>query len=60
MPGLGRKREMIRKGQDWTQEGSGYTGGKKVRRYMGGTGPRGVMKYGHGGSSGYKATSRRR
>ena len=51
---------MIREGKDWTQEGSGYTGGKKVRRYMGGTGPRGVMKYGHGGSSGYKATSRRR
>ena len=33
MPGLGRKREMIREGQDWTQEGSGYTGGKKVKGY---------------------------
>jgi len=38
MPGLGRKREMIREGQDWTQEGSGYTGymyGGKVGKVKG-------------------------
>jgi len=36
MPGLGRKREMIREGQDWTQESSGYKDGGKVTGYKDG------------------------
>ena len=48
MPGLGRKREMIREGQDWTQESSGYTGGKKAKGYESGE----VTGYKDGGKVG--------
>ena len=61
MPGLGRKREMIREGQDWTQEGSGYTCGKKDKRYKKGGKIPGYM--GGGGVMGmetsYKKKDRR-
>ena len=57
MPGLGRKREMIRQGQDWTQEGSDYTGGKKAEGYESG-GKIPGYKYG-GGVGSYKKKDRR-
>ena len=61
MPGLGRKREMIREGKDWPQEGSGYTGGKKVKGYKKGGKIPGYM--GGGGVMGmetsYKKKDRR-
>ena len=61
MPGLGRKREMIREGQDWTQEGTGNTGGKKVKGYKKGRTIPGYM--GGGGVMGmetsYKKKDRR-
>ena len=60
MPGLGRKREMIRQGQDWTQEGSGYTSGKKVKRYGSGGEIPGYMPGGKVmGTSNYKKNARR-
>ena len=52
MPGLGRKREMIREGQDWTQEGTNYTGSgksKKVQGLMGGGTAKPMMGYSKGG-----------
>ena len=52
---------MIREGQDWTQEGSGYTGGKKVKGYKKGGKIPGYM--GGGGVMGmetsYKKKDRR-